>query len=112
MENKKAGEINIILTNDRKLRELNNKYLSRDYFTDIISFDYSEGEKLSGDLFISLERVRENSNYYRVSMEKELLRVMIHGILHLVGYSDLEEGKKAQMRAMEEKYLELFRFCE
>ena len=106
-EERKEGEINIVLTTDENLREINSKYLSRDYYTDIITFDYSEGKRIQGDLFISIERVNENSEKYNVSKENELLRVMVHGLLHLMGYSDKKQEDKAKMRMMEEKYLAL-----
>ena len=107
-EKKSAGSINIILTNDSYLLEINRIYLSRDYYTDIISFDYSEGNNISGDLFISLERIKENSKSFKQEEETELLRVIIHGILHLIGYSDSDENKKRKMRIMEDKYLNSF----
>lgn len=96
------GELNIIFTSDTYLRQLNIKHLSRDYFTDIISFDYSEEETVSGELFISIQRVRENALSYNVSFENELNRVIIHGILHLMGYNDGTEKQKNLMRREEE----------
>ncbi len=104
-EQKKTGSINLILTSDMYLRSINKAYLSRDYNTDIITFDYSEGSIISGDLFISLERVNENAVTYGESREKELLRVIIHGILHLMGYGDAGEEEKKEMRKREDQYL-------
>ena len=83
------------------------KYLEHDYFTDIITFDYCEKDILSGDLFISIDSVRENASFYGTDFEDELNRVMVHGILHLIGYDDHSESDIAQMRAKENYYLQL-----
>jgi len=96
------GELNIIFTSDTYLQELNKKHLSRDYYTDIISFDYSDELFVSGELFISIDRVRENASSYKVSFENELSRVIIHGILHLLGYNDGTDIEKNSMKAEEE----------
>jgi probable rRNA maturation factor len=107
-EKRKAGRIAVVLTNDDYLREINSRYLSRNYYTDIITFDYSEGGVISGDLYISLDRVRDNSKKYGEPFEKELLRVMIHGLLHLMGYSDRNALEKKKMSALEDQYLQLY----
>ncbi len=104
-ENAVAANINIILTSDDHLLELNREFLTRDYFTDIITFDFSEGNRLSGDLFISLERVRENAKQLNVAEKEELLRVIAHGILHLLGYNDKTGREKNLMRKKEDYYL-------
>lgn len=104
-ENAVAAHINIILTSDDHLLELNREFLTRDYFTDIITFDFSEGNRLSGDLFISLERVRENAKQLNVAEKEELLRVIAHGILHLLGYNDKTGREKNLMRKKEDYYL-------
>ncbi len=108
-EMKRLGDINIIFCSDPYILEVNLKYLQHDYFTDIITFDYCEGDKLSGDLFISIDSVRENSVFYGTEFEDELNRVMVHGLLHLIGYDDHSERDIAQMRAKENYYLELRR---
>ena len=108
-EMKRLGDINIIFCSDPYILEVNLKYLQHDYFTDIITFDYCEGDKLSGDLFISIDSVRENSVFYGTEFEDELNRVMVHGLLHLIGYDDHSESDIAQMRAKENYYLELRR---
>ncbi len=108
-EMKRLGDINIIFCSDSYILEVNLKYLQHDYFTDIITFDYCEGDKLSGDLFISIDSVRENSVFYGTEFEDELNRVMVHGLLHLIGYDDHSESDIAQMRAKENYYLELRR---
>jgi rRNA maturation RNase YbeY len=107
-ENKEPGSINIILTNDKLLKEMNSEYLSRDYLTDVITFDYSEGSTINGDVYISLERVRENAEIYGEGETRELLRVMIHGILHLAGHKDGTEEEKAKMKMAENQLLEEF----
>ncbi len=107
--NKIPGDLNIIFTSDNYLRQLNRKHLSRDYFTDIISFDYTKDKTVSGDLFISIHRVRENALSYNVSFENELNRVIIHGILHLLGYNDENEKEKDVMRREEDICLNALR---
>ena len=106
-EIRKLGDINVIFCSDNYILDINQKYLQHDYFTDIITFDYFEGNKLSGDLFISVDSVRENSIYYHTAFEDELNRVIVHGLLHLIGYDDHTEEDIAQMRSKENYYLEL-----
>lgn len=106
-EIRKLGDINVIFCSDNYILDINQKYLQHDYFTDIITFDYCEGNKLSGDLFISVDSVRENSIYYHTTFEDELNRVIVHGLLHLIGYDDHTEEDIAQMRSKENYYLEL-----
>jgi len=104
-EHASPGQINIVFTSDSNVLELNKKYLSRDYLTDIITFDYSDNQAVAGDLFISITRVKENSESYDVNFNKELKRVIVHGILHLLGYGDRTEAEKTLMRQMEDRYL-------
>ncbi|MBU0765781.1 MAG: rRNA maturation RNase YbeY [Bacteroidetes bacterium] len=104
-ENGICGEISIILCSDVFLADINRKYLGRDYLTDIITFDYSGEGIVSGDLFISFERVSENAVSYNVTAEEELRRVIIHGVLHLLGYKDEAEQEKQKMKEMEDFYL-------
>ena len=87
--------------------DINQRFLSHDYFTDIITFDYCEGDKLSGDLFISIDSVKENSIQYGTEFNDELNRVMVHGILHLIGYDDHTKAQQKQMRQKEDYYLSL-----
>jgi len=105
---KRVGDIAYIFCSDEKILEVNNEYLSHDYFTDIITFDYSEGATISGDMFISMDTVRSNAEKYNVSCDLELYRVMIHGILHLCGYEDNTKAKKKNMRKNEDEALDLF----
>ncbi len=103
--NKVVGDIAIVFTSDEYLREINIKFLKKDYYTDIISFDNSTEKKISGDLIISKERVKENSIQYSQSFCDELHRVVIHGILHILGYNDLIESEKEIMSKKEDYYL-------
>lgn len=100
--NYKTGTINIILVKDSYLLELNKKYLLKDYLTDIITFNYNWDNFIEGDLYISLERVIENSDIYSKSLSDELLRVIIHGILHLIGFDDETQSQKQIMRKKED----------
>lgn len=107
-ENKSEGEINYIFCDDAYLHEINMKYLDHDTYTDIISFDYTMGNLISGDIFISVERVKENATEYNVSFENELLRVMSHGVLHYCGYKDKSESEATLMRSKEEEKIQMF----
>lgn len=104
-EHARPGQINVIFTSDNYVLELNKNFLSRDYLTDILTFDYSDNQDVEGDLFISIPRVKENSKYFNVSFKVELKRVIVHGILHMLGYGDDTEKEKKLMRQMEERYL-------
>jgi probable rRNA maturation factor len=107
-EDKTEGEINYIFCDDDYLHQINVKYLDHDDLTDIISFDYTMGNLISGDIFISIERVKDNANDYNVSFEEELLRVMSHGVLHYCGYSDKSEDQSSVMRLKEEEKMKMF----
>ena len=106
---KNAGEINFIFCSDNYLLEINNKFLMHDYFTDIITFDYCEGLKVSGDIYISLDRVKDNSELFGYSFLDELLRVIVHGLLHLLGYKDKADDEIILMRKLEDKFVDLFK---
>lgn len=103
-----VAQIEYIFCDDNYLITINKKYLDHDTYTDIITFDYTEGRRVSGDVFISIERVKENAKIYDVSFEFELQRVMAHGILHLLGYGDKSEEDSRLMRAKEEEKMKLF----
>jgi rRNA maturation RNase YbeY len=107
-ENKKIGEVSIIFYNDEQLLALNKQYLNHDTFTDIITFDYSEEGFLHGDIYISIERVKENAKQFNCTFEEELRRVMVHGVLHLCGYKDKKNVDKQMMKQKEEYALTLF----
>ena len=105
---KRVGEVAYIFCNDEKILEVNRQYLKHDYYTDIITFDYTEGSRISGDLFISLDTVRTNAEQYAGNnYTRELYRVIIHGILHLCGINDKGLGEREQMEAAEEQALKL-----
>ena len=107
-EEKQLGEINYIFCDDHYLYKINLKFLEHDTYTDIISFDNSEGDELNGDIFISTDRVTENAKEYNVDFSEELKRVIIHGILHLCGYGDKTESEAALMRQKEDEKIALF----
>jgi probable rRNA maturation factor len=104
-EQKICGEISIILCSDECLLKMNREYLNHDYYTDIVTFNYVEKNIISGDLFISIERVRENAAIYSAGFDEELYRIVSHGILHLSGYNDITEEEKALIRKKENYYL-------
>ncbi|MBO8447313.1 MAG: rRNA maturation RNase YbeY [Bacteroidetes bacterium] len=99
---KTIGEIAYVFCDDAKILEVNRQYLGHDYYTDIITFDYCEDDKLSGDIFISLDTVKSNSATYGTDYYDELTRVIIHGILHLCGYKDKSDDESRAMRALED----------
>ena len=105
--NKKVGEVAYIFCSDEKILEVNRQYLEHDYYTDIITFDYTEGNRISGDLFISLDTVRTNAEQFGQPYERELHRVIIHGILHLCGINDKGPGEREIMEEAENKALEM-----
>ena len=107
-ESKVEGTINYIFCDDSYLLKINEEYLKHDTLTDIISFDYSIGKELHGDIFISIERVRENAVDYRVEFAEELNRVMAHGILHYCGYNDKNKEDELVMRLKEEEKMSMF----
>jgi len=106
-EAKRLGDVNIIFCSDPYILDVNIKYLGHDYFTDIITFDYVEGNTLSGDLFISVDSVRDNASFYGTEFPVELRRVMVHGLLHLIGYDDHTPEEQKTMRSKEDYYLSL-----
>jgi rRNA maturation RNase YbeY len=107
-EDKILGEINYIFCDDEYLHQINVQYLDHDTLTDIISFDYTEGDIISGDIFLSIERVQDNANDFKVSFEEELKRVMSHGVLHYCGYKDKSEADEQLMRTKEEEKIQMF----
>ena len=104
---KRVGDISYFFCDDEKILEVNREYLQHDYYTDIITFDYCEGNRLSGDLFISLDTVRSNAEMLNTNYNTELHRVIIHGVLHLCGINDKGPGEREIMEAAENKALSL-----
>lgn len=107
-DGRKVGNLNYIFCNDDRILEVNKEFLGHDYYTDIITFDYSEPGRVSGDMFISLDTVLSNSSKFHTSYEKELMRVIIHGVLHLCGINDKGPGERAVMEAAEERALDMW----
>ena len=105
---KKVGDLTYIFCDDEKILEVNRQFLKHDYYTDVITFDYSEGDTISGDIFISLDTVRSNAEKYGVPYGEELQRVMVHGVLHLCGVNDKGPGERKKMEAAENHALTLF----
>lgn len=103
--NKRVGELNYIFCSDSYLLKLNQEHLKHDYYTDIITFDYCEEDLISGDLFISIDRTKENAKTFRKTQSNELNRVIAHGLLHLLGFTDKTDEDVVEMRRMEEEAL-------
>ena len=106
-EKKKVGDINYIFCSKQYLKKMNNDYLSKNYETDVISFDFSNDDKISGDIYISSETVKKNSIIFNVCFNNELKRVMVHGLLHLLNYNDKSNQEKKIMREKENFYIKL-----
>ena len=105
---RKVGEIGYLFVDDEKILEVNNEYLGHNYYTDIITFDYDEGDVINGDMVISLDNVRTNAEQFGKEYDEELYRVIIHGILHLCGIDDKGPGEREIMEAAENKALEMY----
>ena len=108
IEGKEVGDISLVFCNDEQLLLMNKKHLDHDYYTDVITFDYTLHNFISGDIFISVDRVRENSIEYKTTFHIEMCRVVFHGTLHLLGYNDKTELDIVQMRAKEDLYINHF----
>ncbi|MBR6277472.1 MAG: rRNA maturation RNase YbeY [Bacteroidales bacterium] len=107
-ENKELGNISYIFCSDEYLWNMNKQYLNHDYYTDIITFDYVKDDIISGDLFISYDRILDNAEKFKVLRETELLRVMIHGVLHLIGYDDVTDELEEEIHKKEDFYIDIF----
>jgi rRNA maturation RNase YbeY len=105
-EEKKSGLLQYIFVSDEIILDINKKFLQQDDYTDIITFDNSTGNTVSGEMYISIETVQSNAKDYQVDFQNELLRVMVHGLLHLCGYKDATNSEQKEMRALEDKYLD------
>lgn len=107
-ENRIPGDLNFILTDKFSVRKINKEFLNHDYFTDVIAFGYSENKVIQGEVYMSLENIKENSMNYKVSLKNEIIRVMLHGTLHLCGYEDGKEMERLEMREKEDYWISLF----
>jgi rRNA maturation RNase YbeY len=110
-ENKTPGDLVFILTGDEKVLEINRRFLKHDYYTDVISFDYSAEGEVNGEIYMSVDTIRRNAVSYKSGIKEELLRVMIHGVLHLCGYRDEDVKDKEKMFARQEQKLKEFKNC-
>jgi probable rRNA maturation factor len=108
-ESKISGDLNFIITDDKILLELNIEFLKHNYYTDVISFKYNNQNNLYGEVYISIDAVKRNAKNYKISYSMELLRVMIHGVLHLCGYNDINKIKKKKMRMQEDYWLRVYK---
>lgn len=102
------GELSYVFCSDEYLLSINKQFLKHDYYTDIITFDYSDSGEISGEIFISIDRVGENAKIYQATFEKELARVIIHGVLHIVGYNDKTDKQQKEMTEKENFYLNFY----
>jgi rRNA maturation RNase YbeY len=108
LNQRSPGNLSFIFTSNERIKRINQKYLNHNYFTDVISFDYTEGDLISGDIMISVEEVKRNAEFYHADLDDEIRRVMIHGVTHLLGFSDGSKEEKEIMRKKENEALHLW----
>jgi probable rRNA maturation factor len=108
-EKKLLDDLNFVFTDDKSILSINREFLKNNYYTDVIAFSYGENKRINGEIYISIETVRKNAYNYKVSFSNEILRVMIHGTLHLCGYDDKTESERAIMRKKEDFWIEKYK---
>jgi len=108
-EGKMPGDLSFIILGNEDMLEINREFLAHDYYTDVIAFDYGNGNEVTGEIYLGIETIRKNAKQYNKALIGELMRVIIHGVLHITGYDDREEKDKRVMREKEDYYLERFR---
>lgn len=108
-EGKKPGDLSFIFVGDSEILEINREFLEHDYYTDVIAFDYCSGDIIEGEIYLSIDTIRRNAVTYSKRLKEEILRVMVHGTLHLTGYSDNDQIQKSRMSKEEDKYLEEYK---
>ena len=103
------GDLSFIFTNDERVLGINKEFLNHDYYTDVITFDYCIDRIINGEIYMSVDRIRENARNYKVSLDDEVMRVMIHGVLHLAGMNDVSTNEQMRMRKEEDKWLRIYK---
>ncbi len=107
-EEKEPGDLSFIFASDKSIREINMEFLQHNYNTDVIAFDYKKGDVISGEIYLSIDTIRKNAEQYKNTILNEVLRVMVHGVLHIIGYDDKSDIEKRKMKNMEDIYLDEF----
>lgn len=106
---KTSGDLNFIVTNDDSLKKINRSFLEHDYYTDVITFNYNSGDIINGEVYVSIETIKLNANNYNVSLDDEVFRVLVHGVLHLLEYNDITPEQRKEMREAEDRWLNLYK---
>lgn len=108
-EGKMPGDLSFIMLGDEDMLEINREFLAHDYYTDVIAFDYGDEDEIAGEIYLGIDTIRKNAERYNITLVDELLRVIVHGVLHLVGYDDREVNERQVMKEKEDFYLERFK---
>ena len=108
-EEKEPGDLSFIFASDKYIKEINKEFLNHNYNTDVIAFDYKKGNVINGEIYLGINKIRKNAVQYKNTILNEVLRVMVHGVLHIIGYDDKTEIEKKKMKKMEDIYLEIFK---